>query len=123
MGNTAWKQMERRVAKFMKGQRTPLSGSNSHQTSSDVIHPDLYIECKLRAHLSVASLYADTEKKAKKEKKIPVVVLKEKNKKGELYVIKSTYMEEFVNIVKEQIEQTSKKKNKKASKKERSGSK
>ncbi len=38
---------ERRVAKYFGTNRTPLSGINSrHDTYSDTLHPDLYIEVK-----------------------------------------------------------------------------
>ena len=43
-----WKQRESNVANFFQGQRTPLSGGNSKITRSDVIHDELFIECKLK---------------------------------------------------------------------------
>ena len=43
-----WKKRESNVANFFQGQRTPLSGGNSKVTRSDVIHDDLFIECKLK---------------------------------------------------------------------------
>lgn len=45
-----WKVYERRTARFFGVERTPLSGINSrHDTTSDTLHPTLYIECKSAA--------------------------------------------------------------------------
>lgn len=41
-----WKNFERKIAKIFNTQRTALSGSNSKITSSDTLHPELYIEIK-----------------------------------------------------------------------------
>ncbi|PPR43842.1 MAG: hypothetical protein CFH21_00638, partial [Alphaproteobacteria bacterium MarineAlpha5_Bin11] len=43
-----WKKRESDVASFFKGTRTPLSGGNSKVTRADVIHDQLFIECKLK---------------------------------------------------------------------------
>ena len=77
-----WKKRESNVADFFQGQRTPLSGGNSKITRSDVIHEDLFIECKLRAKHTVVSLWDDTAKLAKEEGKTPVIALCEKNRPG-----------------------------------------
>ena len=68
-----WKQRETDVANFFQGQRTPLSGGNSKITRSDVIHDELYIECKLKKKHSVVSLWDETKKLAKEENKTMVV--------------------------------------------------
>ena len=47
MPDKAWKNRERLVAKFFGGMRNALSGINSKVTHSDVIHDNLFIECKL----------------------------------------------------------------------------
>ena len=49
MPDKAWKKRERDVANYFNGKRTPLSGGNGKVTRADVIHEDLFIECKLRA--------------------------------------------------------------------------
>ena len=86
---TCWKSFERVVAKFFGTKRVPLSGSNSgHNTNSDSLHPTLYIECKVRQKSAVWSLFKDTEVKAKFEKKIPVVAIKQKGEQGYLLVIR-----------------------------------
>lgn len=85
--SSCWKSFERKVAEYFGGKRTPLSGMNSSHTSSDVIHDELYIECKLRNSFSLWTLFEDTKKKAKIESKIPVVSIKEKGKEGFLILI------------------------------------
>jgi len=77
-----WKAIERRVAKYFSSVRTPLSGGNSKITRSDTLHKNLYIEVKARVKHSAVTLWRDTALKAEKEKKVPVVVLVEKGKKG-----------------------------------------
>ena len=82
-----WKRRERQIAKYFGTRRTPLSGSNSgHKTSSDSLHPTLYVEAKTRKKHTAVSLWMDTNKKALKENKIPVVCLAENGKKG-FYVL------------------------------------
>ena len=43
-----WKNRESLVAEFFNGTRTPLSGGNSKVTRADVIHDELFVECKLK---------------------------------------------------------------------------
>ncbi len=83
----SWKQLERKTAKALGTTRTPLSGGNSKHTRSDTLDEKLFIECKLRANFSVMALYQKTLELARKESKIPILVLKEKGKHGELAVI------------------------------------
>lgn len=70
-----WKVFERVAAKFFGGDRIVPSDSRSE---GDVLHPDLYIECKayLKKPMAVVTLYDKTVTRAKKEKKVPVVCLK-----------------------------------------------
>ncbi len=78
-----WKQRERQIASYFGTKRVPLSGSNSgHDTSSDSMHPTLYIEDKLRAKFAAVTLWDDTATKAKAEGKTPVVCLAEKGRPG-----------------------------------------
>ena len=82
MPDKAWKNRERLVSRFFGGVRNALSGINSKITHSDVIHDNLFIECKLRAKHTVVSLWDETAKLAKLEGKIPVIALCEKNRPG-----------------------------------------
>ena len=82
MPDKAWKKRERDVANYFNGKRTPLSGGNGKVTRADVIHEDLFIECKLRAKHTAISLWDDTAKLAKEEGKTPVIALCEKIDRG-----------------------------------------
>jgi hypothetical protein len=88
MADKAWKAFERRVAKFFSGpngQRNPGSGGFSlsqTKTKADVIHPDLFIECKQRVRHSVVRIWDKAQKDAKKEDKPVVVALSEKGRRG-----------------------------------------
>ena len=96
---STWKGFERRVAEMFGTKRVPLSGSNSgHNTNSDSLHPKLYIECKVRQKIAIWQLFIDTEKKAKNEDKIPIVAIKQKGEKGELFVIRPADLQKIAKI-------------------------
>lgn len=102
---TCWKSFERLVAGFFGTKRVPLSGSNSgHNTNSDSMHNELYIECKVREKFAIWSLFDDTEKKAKNESKIPIVALKQKGEKGFLLVIRPENLEKIAEIHKKVVQ-------------------
>ena len=82
MPDKAWKKRERDVAKYFNGERTPLSGGNGKVTRADVIHDELFIECKLRVKHTAVSLWDHLAKLALDEGKIPVIALCEKNRPG-----------------------------------------
>lgn len=85
MANNSWKNLERKTAKLTGGVR-------AHFQPLDVEHAHLAIECKYREKLAVWSWFKTLEKKS--GNKLPVLVLKEKGKHGELAVIKlDTLME------------------------------
>ena len=91
-----WKQRETDVANFFGGQRTPLSGGNSKITRSDVIHDELYIECKLKKKHSVVSLWDETKKLAKLEGKTPIVALCEKERPGFWIMVHSNDLQKLI---------------------------
>ena len=93
-----WKQGERRVAKFFGTKRVPLSGSNSGHTASDTMHHRLFIEVKHRARHAIRTLYDKTKALAKKEDKIPMVCLIDKNRPGFLICIHSDDWDEARKI-------------------------
>lgn len=98
---SCWKGFERKVAEDFGTKRVPLSGSNSgHNTNSDSLHPELYIECKVRHKISIWSLFEDTEDKAKHENKIPLVAIKQKGSRGYLIVIRPEDLEKITKIQK-----------------------
>ncbi len=83
-----WKKLEQKIAKSFGGVRNPLSGGASRHTRGDVIHEKYYIECKLRAKLSVWEWFRKVEENAKAEGKMPILALKEKSKKGQLVLVR-----------------------------------
>lgn len=93
-----WKEMELKVAKFFKTERTPLSGGNSKITRSDTLHKKLFIEVKAREAFSVVTLWRETEKLAVKENKIPVVALVERGKHGFWVLIRSNNIKDLKEI-------------------------
>jgi hypothetical protein len=90
MPNKWWKQRERQLARFFGGVRNPLSGGSSRHTKGDIIHPILYAELKCREKHSAVTLWDDTAKKAKKEGRVPVVAMVEKNRPDMWLLIKTT---------------------------------
>tara|TARA_B100000745_G_scaffold98076_1_gene62445 strand:- start:16 stop:315 length:300 start_codon:yes stop_codon:yes gene_type:complete len=95
MADKAWKRREREVARYFNGVRTALSGINSKVTKADVIHDELFVECKLRAKHSVVSLWDDTSKLAKDEGKTPVIALCEKNRPGFWVMVHSSDLDKL----------------------------
>jgi len=87
MTDKTWKAHERRIAKKFGTVRTPLSGGNSKMTQSDTLHKTFYIEDKTRARFAVLTVMHDAEKKAKKEGKIPLVVIHEHRAKQDYVII------------------------------------
>lgn len=79
MADKAWKALERKTARLTGGERERFQ-------PLDVDHPFLALECKHRERLSVWSWFRKLEAKA--GDKLPVLVLKEKGKRGELAVIR-----------------------------------
>lgn len=92
-----WKQLERDAAKVFGGKRAPI---HNNVTKADVLHDSLYIECKKRKRFWVWGLFEDTKSKAAKENKIPIVVIKQKNKKGFLILIRPEDIEEISKSIK-----------------------
>lgn len=96
MPDKVWKAFERRVAKAFGAVRNSLSGGNAKTTRSDVLHPELFIECKYKTRSSLWTLFRDVREKAKKEGKTPVVAIGEKGAKGWLVVMHISDLEQIV---------------------------
>ena len=82
-----WKVLERRVARDLDTFRTPLSGSASHLTAGDVVHPQLYVECKYRKRSALHTMMAPVCVNAHHEGKIPLLVVQQANSRQLLAVI------------------------------------
>ncbi len=87
MPDKAWKAFERRIAKSLGTVRTPLSGKASRHTSSDTLHPDLYVESKTRATLVVDHWFSLVADAAKLEFKTPILALHRRGARRTLAVI------------------------------------
>jgi hypothetical protein len=108
-----WKAFERMVASFFKTRRTPLSGSNSgHNTGSDTLHPEVYVECKYRESMAVYALFLDTAEAADLEQKIPVVAIKQKGDKGYLLVLRHKDLHKLAELSHYESPATKRKSNK-----------
>lgn len=81
MPNKPWKDAERRAAAAFGGRRNPCAGGTNRATSGDVVHDGLFIEVKYRQSHPYVRLWYETAEAAKKEGKLPVVVLQEKGRK------------------------------------------
>ena len=55
-----------------------------------------FIECKLRKDPAIWNLYEQVEELAKKENKLPVLVIKKKGKHGELFIVNDRYLKAFI---------------------------
>ena len=82
MSDKAWKQFERRVARFFGSERNPLSGQNSKHTGSDTLHDTLFIECKQRQRIALVGLWDEARDQARREDKLPVVAVSVKHRPG-----------------------------------------
>ncbi len=98
MPDTPWKALERRIAASLGTYRTPLSGGNSRLTRSDTLHPTLYIECKLRARATIATLFEAVAQQARKEAKHPVIALHVKAHHRDLAIIDWTWFTHLVAL-------------------------
>ena len=89
-----WKNLERKTAKVLTGKRNSR-GNDFGQSMPDVEHPLLSIECKYRAKISGFLKYGIRQAEKYRPEKIPALILKEKNMRGELVVIR---LSDFQNL-------------------------
>jgi len=75
MPEKAWKVDERKVARWLGGQRVGLSGGRGAFSRADVLADGWFVEVKRRAVSPVAKWYGEAHVKAKQEGKRPVLVL------------------------------------------------
>jgi hypothetical protein len=95
----AWKELERTVARKLGGKRL-IRGNNFSESMLDVEHPWLALDAKWRSSLATVTwfkkLCKDNDKIYKGEGKIPALVIKEENMRGELVVL---LLDDFVEAV------------------------
>lgn len=88
---STWKARERQIATMFGTVRQRCSGSSGleHETRSDSRHPRLFLESKLRQSHATRTLWDETKELAKKEGKVPVVILSDKGRPGSLICVHS----------------------------------
>ena len=91
-----WKETEREVATAFGTKRAPVCNNLTH---SDTFSTELYIETKKRKRFWIWGLFEETKKKALKEKKVPVVAIKQKGKKGFLILIRPEDIKEVAEVL------------------------
>lgn len=106
--STAWKDLERKVARKFGGQRI-VRGDNFSESRLDVEHPWMALDAKWRSTLATVTWYKklvkDNEKIYGKGRKIPVLVIKLKGMQGELVVLDIDDFIKVVNSTEYRIEQ------------------
>ncbi len=88
MGDKAWKALERRVARFLGGERNRMSGAVDQLTAGDVVHDTLYVEVKQRATLALDTWMTEAADHAVDEEKTPIMVLHRKGSKTVVYAFR-----------------------------------
>ena len=101
MNRSTWKNSERMNARFFNSERNPLSGINSRHTSSDSLHPSVYIESKHLKVLPKEKLWYKTEKFAKKENKIPLMIFRKTGHPHPLILCKLEDIKKIAEQIKE----------------------
>jgi len=90
MGDTAWKERERQVARWFGAERVVGSGCDAkygRTSASDSTHGRLFIETKHRVKHTAVTLWDSVQVKARQEGKTPVVALAERGRPGFWLVI------------------------------------
>lgn len=91
----AWKAAEYRAAEKLGGRRIALSGGRGMQGKGDVELPGWLVECKYSKIFSVFTMFREVEKMAKKQGKNALLILTERNKPGQLAVMRIEYFKEL----------------------------
>lgn len=94
----AWKDRERQAARFWGAERNVGSGCDFRLrgSRSDSVHDVLYLEVKLRAKFATWTLWRETKARAEVEGKVPVVMLAEKFREGQLIVVHTADLDELL---------------------------
>ena len=90
----AWKAAEYEAASKLGGKRIALSGGTGMSTKGDVELPGWLVQVKYRKYFSIWSIFRQLEKDAKKDGKNALLILKERDKHGELAVMRIEYFKD-----------------------------
>ena len=96
----AWKDLERKAAKMLNGRRN-FRGADFSQSGVDVEHRVFVVECKSRRSIPALIKNGLEQAEGYDGKKIPLLVIKEKGKTGEISCMD---FKTFVNIYNEMKE-------------------
>jgi hypothetical protein len=95
-----WKAAEYSAAKKLGGKRIALSGGRGASAKGDVELPGWLVEVKYRKLFAVMTMFLEVERKARKEGKNALLILKERGNHGELAVMRIEYFKELPKYVK-----------------------
>lgn len=95
-----WKALERKAAKTLNGKRNIDRGMDYHLSRPDVEHPLLSIECKYRRKISCFLKDGIAQARKYDPSKIPCLILKERNMRGELVVIRLADFQDLFGDIK-----------------------
>ena len=99
---STWKKQEMAVARMFGSTRTPLSGRNSrHGTSSDSLHPELYIELKTKSKIPFWTTWLETVDAAGQEGKAPLLVIHKKGSHRRVAMVDVVWLAELWKKAKE----------------------
>ena len=93
----AWKAAEYQAARHLGGKRIALSGGRGSEPKGDVDLPGWLVEVKYRKLFAVSTMFKEVERKAKKQGKNALLILKEGNQPGELAVMRIEYFKDLKN--------------------------
>ena len=94
----AWKAAEYQAANKLGGKRITLSGGRGATAKGDVELPGWLVEVKYRKLFAVMTMFLDVEKKAKKEGKNALLILKEHGNHGELAVMRIEHFKQLPKV-------------------------
>lgn len=100
MPNNTWKALERKAAGALNGRRNIDRAGDYHLSRPDVEHPLLSCECKYRRKLSKFLVDGIRQAEGYHPEKIPVLILKERNMRGELVVIRLSDFQDLFGEIK-----------------------
>jgi len=93
----AWKAAEYQAARHLGGKRIALSGGRGSERKGDVELPGWLVEVKYRKLFTVWTTFLQVERKAKKQGKNALLILKQRDQPGELAVMRIEYFNELKN--------------------------
>lgn len=98
MPEKAWKGAERKVARDLGGERTPLSGSNSRHTSADGIGLEEYLEHKRRKRDPVHERLSELTRAARRRDRRPIIYYELDNDEGPVARWAAMWLDRYLEL-------------------------